>query len=714
MAKKLNYLQDALCGCRNATKQGYEDAEAILDELKASIDSASASLTSTLEGLRANHLRDNKFVDKVEEQVQTFTEGFRSIHQKVEREVNEKYSSTKSFTITLFGRTKAGKSTLREILTHGDGSTIGKGGQRTTTDVHRYEWNGMTVIDVPGIEAFNGQADEELALKNAIPADLILFLITSGSPRKKEAEWLCRLKRMDKPIICICNAKQDIGDEEDPEGIRMRRFLRDPLAFLKQIHIDEVLQQFNEFVQDYLPGEHLNIIVVHLLSRFLADQPQYAEKREELVKASQFPALEKRITDEVIANAILYRKRCYLSLIDAPLFSAMGELFITSENNYYLYKLLEEKQSSYEVWKTKTGWKKKDVLWGIVNDVYRNLERAIPTFIEEHMGEEDFGEQWDKKVKNAKIGIKLNGKLKALFEDYARQIEDFFKDFQTEAVSIGAKGLRTPSISSNVGFDWKKALKLSGSGLGMAGALVCWALGWTNPVGWALIGVGTALGLSSNLTKSVERKRQKERERLSGILYDWLNKTKDSHFQELEKWYFKNISMGLIREATNRFKSTGQYLLGLANSQRSLACNLAERHCKVSRRMIDNILEDLQQDYLKDTIAQVARIPGHRTLILTTSEEQLPLGDISRKLGSKEQIDAVRIRILSYPEERCLALFKHYFKARVQPLLKTVGDSQTIAYVPKEEYSDDDIKKMQLIQQATRIHIIISYEGNQD
>ncbi len=248
----------------------------------------------------------------------------------------------------------------------------------------------------------------------------------------------------------------------------------------------------------------------------------------------------------------------------------------------------------------------------------------------------------------------------------------------------------------------------------MATGSLIWALGWSNPVGWALLGFGAVLEVSGFFSKSREKKMQKERERLSGILYDWLKKTKDLQFQELEKWYSKNLSMGLIREATNRFKSTEQYLLGLANSQRSLACNLAERHCIVSRRMIDNILEDLQLDYLKDTIAQVARIPGHRTLILTTTEEQLPLGDISRKLGSKEQIDAVRIRILSHYEERCQALFKYYFKARVQPLLKTVDDLQTIAYVPKEKYSDDDIRKMQLIQQATRIHIIISYEGNQD
>ena len=52
--------------------------------------------------------------------------------------LNQKRKHLKNFTVSLFGRTKAGKSTLRETLTRGNGGTIGKGSQRTTRDVKEY------------------------------------------------------------------------------------------------------------------------------------------------------------------------------------------------------------------------------------------------------------------------------------------------------------------------------------------------------------------------------------------------------------------------------------------------------------------------------------------------------------------------------------------------------------------------------------------------
>ncbi|MDB9455421.1 50S ribosome-binding GTPase [Dolichospermum circinale CS-534/05] len=56
--------------------------------------------------------------------------------------LDKKGKHLKNFTVALFGRTKAGKSTLRETLTRGNGSTIGKGSQRTTRDVTEYSWQG--------------------------------------------------------------------------------------------------------------------------------------------------------------------------------------------------------------------------------------------------------------------------------------------------------------------------------------------------------------------------------------------------------------------------------------------------------------------------------------------------------------------------------------------------------------------------------------------
>jgi len=63
--------------------------------------------------------------------------------------LDKKRKHLKDFTVALFGRTKAGKSTLRETLTRGNGSTIGKGSQRTTRDVTEYSWQGLRLLDTP-------------------------------------------------------------------------------------------------------------------------------------------------------------------------------------------------------------------------------------------------------------------------------------------------------------------------------------------------------------------------------------------------------------------------------------------------------------------------------------------------------------------------------------------------------------------------------------
>ena len=65
------------------------------------------------------------------------------------------------FNVMLFGRTMAGKSTIREAITRGNGETIGKGAQRTTRDVKEYEWSNLRIIDTPGFGAYNGQDDTE-------------------------------------------------------------------------------------------------------------------------------------------------------------------------------------------------------------------------------------------------------------------------------------------------------------------------------------------------------------------------------------------------------------------------------------------------------------------------------------------------------------------------------------------------------------------------
>lgn len=102
-----------------------------------------------------------------------------AIYHEMNKGLHDYQDKLEHFTITVYGKTMAGKSTLMEVLTHGNGESIGKGSQRTTRDVREYVWKetGLKVVDVPGIAAAKegGEEDEKIAFEAAKYADLILF-----------------------------------------------------------------------------------------------------------------------------------------------------------------------------------------------------------------------------------------------------------------------------------------------------------------------------------------------------------------------------------------------------------------------------------------------------------------------------------------------------------------------------------------------------------
>lgn len=126
------------------------------------------------------------------------------------------------FSITLFGRTMTGKSTLMEILTHGDGASIGRGSQRTTLDVRSYYWNDLEITDVPGTAAVGGEEDESVAFEAAKAADLILFLTSDDGIQASEAECFSRILEMGKPVICIMNVKVSIAGGKSPKRVEKK------------------------------------------------------------------------------------------------------------------------------------------------------------------------------------------------------------------------------------------------------------------------------------------------------------------------------------------------------------------------------------------------------------------------------------------------------------------------------------------------------------
>lgn len=187
ITENIESIKNELAQCRNAADKGYKLAADKYAEIRETLREEEEKIAET--NRKQNELSQVKNSSLIEDQMK----GMEFLKKRVESigdDVIALHAQQKDFSIVLYGRTMAGKSTLMEVLTHGDGKSIGKGAQRTTTDVRSYYWNGLKIIDVPGVCSFESEEDDKVAFEAAKTADLVLFLLTDDAPQEGEARAL--------------------------------------------------------------------------------------------------------------------------------------------------------------------------------------------------------------------------------------------------------------------------------------------------------------------------------------------------------------------------------------------------------------------------------------------------------------------------------------------------------------------------------------------
>lgn len=122
--------------------------------------------------------------------------------------------------VALMGRTMAGKSTLFEFLSRGDGSRVGDGRQRVTREAcaRTSEALGFEVVDTPGVGALDGAEDYNAAFREVPEADLILWVATDQAAQEQTGRALRHLGALGKPIVvalnCLANLDDPIGFDD--------------------------------------------------------------------------------------------------------------------------------------------------------------------------------------------------------------------------------------------------------------------------------------------------------------------------------------------------------------------------------------------------------------------------------------------------------------------------------------------------------------------
>lgn len=581
-------IREALEHCAAYAERGYRLAKDGYDRLHEAVLEEEGKLQETrYEQERAGRI---DYGDTLERQMRELRSS-KETEENLRRDLQSLRERQKEFSVVVFGRTEAGKSTLMEILRHGDGASIGKGGQRTTRDVRDYRWQGMKITDVPGICSFDGREDDALAMEAAKAADLILFLITDDAPQEGEAEKLAELRALGKSVLGLVNVKLALN--MDRRALALRG-LRECLADIDRL--DAICTQFRAYAEKHQQDwAGIPFIYTHLRAAFLGQESQLNDA--ELYEASNFAAVEEYILSKVRQDGAFLRIKTFVDCVVKPMQEHMERLLGNSSVNAQDGMIHRRKWHELDDWREAFFSRVKEAYADFSARLWSDITGGIEDFVEDHY-EGDISAKWNYYMKQH---LQLEQKRRAFLEDISRQCErkqrELLDDLRFEQQFSGQIRLGYQMSIGDVS-DTKTWLQIG------AGALVL-----ANPI------VGIAAGLLVSIFgDSKEEKIRKQKIEIRDRLKEQMDPIHDQIMDQVAEKIDEIIEVRIdgLRDV---LVAADERLLALAHEEARAAGRI-----QTELRRLNMELWTEAERYASVTkdieVMTIARIPGVRTLVL--------------------------------------------------------------------------------------------------
>lgn len=616
MADRKTELRLALQASDSSVQATRAVASEALHTLEAAINDCLHDLDRAQKGIV---VRDREVITHIREEYDSVTRTLLPVHRRAREDLIALAARKSQLVLALFGRTKVGKSTLMEVITHGDGSSIGMGAQRTTRRLRTCDWNGLTVIDTPGIGAFDGQPDEDLALGAAKRADLVVFLLSDDAPQPVDAEWYVKVRRLDKPVLCVLNVKSDVRSETG-----QRRLRRDPEKILTT-ELAGFQDVFRDLVRRDLPNESPELLATHLDACFTAGRLQNQAISEKLYRFSRFEYIEQRLVSEIRSHGRLSRSRTITATVAIPLMKTGAELVDFSwKTTAVARKLTSESENGLarlERFRQRTD---KRIAAGAA-DAFAPLSNALAEFSEEHVGKRDAREQWERLCKTHDPAPRVA----QLAEHIKRDLETDLTEFTSELHYDLPFATR---VALNVDMDTRRIRdhqriarwSVTGlvSGLGVAAL-------FTSAVAPFVLPAAIGGSLLVKALEPGENRRGRRRLELERALSDALDREKRSTQQAL--CTYRDGLVTQTRESMGRLADTGQVLERTAAAHEALARRIHGQLSEVNRRYLSLAARDSHAE--DRSIRFVARVPGEAVLVVFDLSHP-PAGPVAQRVPS--------------------------------------------------------------------------------
>lgn len=613
----------------------------------------------------------------------------------------KKKKRLEKFTVTLFGRTMAGKSTIREALTHGDGSTIGKGAQRTTRDIQEYEWKHLRIIDTPGIGAYEGNADSELAQSVVDESDVLLFLVSSDSIQESSFQGMRALRDQNKPILFVLNVKHDLT-----KPVHRRKFLKDSSSIMGKEAIRGHGSRIRTLASGKLGIRKPRLVPIHAQAAFLATRPKYASQRVALHRASGIEDLREELVDEVLKRGPIRRLQTLLDGTIVKLMDLEEQLQQEAKDLKHGARYLKDKFAKLNTWL--------DGYIGTVNkriesrasELLRPLHFSVSSFVDENIERPDVKTRWRDKVEAVEIEGWMKSVQQQLRDEVLGHLQEFNREVGVESQlldRIATKGLDRIATEGPEQYD-PRDVKRTLKRISSASVLFAIAAGnsW-NPLGWIAGAVAVGSFGLSYFFEDREEKLQRGKAKAAKQLRSQLNRIEQRIADEVKGWFDNNITKSLVQGLREQTSQLYRSMFDLSRALGKAASSCADVQAELNLRLLRRCGQFVRAEVAEGTISTIAREPGLGTkFIYTNGPPTLP--SFCRKVGRAlgERLDAVEWKGGAYWKMIAAALRP----ARVDPEKveeTNVGTHKTLVQIPTNQMGRAIGKRGSNLRLASRL-----------
>lgn len=407
-----------LLKCQHAVDKGYRIAKKNCTQIELSLQDAERQITlANSKQDQLEKLQNTEILSRQNEEIQSLRQNI----AEIQKNIDLLYELRKDFSIAVFGRKMAGKSTLIKILTHGeltDNDKIKSG------DITYCYWNGLKFIDVPSVDFFDDAEKDKRGMEAAKSADIVLFLLTNEEVQPQEAQCLAQLKSLGKPILGIVNIKKNLNFKK--RGVALKELNS---IFSNRQNIDSIIAKFKENAKKYHQvWNDIEFIPTHLAATLHA---QFDDA--EIYKAGNFAEVENSLTEKVTTDGRFFRVKNFIESVSVSMYEIISRLFEHSTDSLKESRKLTNKSKEILAWRQEIWNNSQAKLHRLFDELSNDLKAKIPQFVEENYNAPDINEKCTEFFQNLNYGERYQKLFEEFFAEYKNGLKRFSDELAQES-----------------------------------------------------------------------------------------------------------------------------------------------------------------------------------------------------------------------------------------------------------------------------------------